>query len=105
MVIISIFPRIIKNIKENLVNLLKSKKCKLSNPYSEEVTVLVSVSIDNLKAFSKVMLSNVKILDNINIETINSIKTKKAIFESSSLIFDSVLNRFLLKIFLGLATL
>ena len=77
--IISIFPIIIKIIKEILVKLFKSKKLKLSNPYSDDVTVLVSVSMDNLKAFSKFMLSNVKMLDKTNIEIMNKIKTKKAI--------------------------
>ena len=103
--IISIFPRIIKVIKDILVKLFKSKKLKLSNPYSGDVTVFVSVSMANLKAFSKFILSNVKILDKTNIEIINKIKTKKAILKSSSEIFDSVLNKFLLKIFFGFTSL
>jgi len=60
----------------------KSKKLIKSNPYSAELTVLVSVSMDNLKEFSNVKLSNVNILDKINIETIKERKTKKAIFTS-----------------------
>ena len=103
--IISIFPRIIKVIKDILVKLFKSKKLKLSNLYSDDVTVFVSVSMDNLKAFSKFILSSVKILDKTNIETMNKIKTKKANLKSSSSIFDSVLNKFLSKIFFGCTSL
>ena len=103
--IISIFPRIIKIIIDILVKLFKSKKLKLSNPYSDDVTVLVSASMDNLKAFSKFISSNVKILDKTNIEIMNKIKTKKAILKSSSSIFDSVLNKFLSKIFFGFTNL
>ena len=44
-------------------------------------------------------------LDRINIEIINEIKTKKAILESSSEILVSELKRFLLKILIGLAIL
>ena len=51
-------------------------------PYNAELTVLVSVSMDNLKEFSKVKLSNVNILDKINIEITKERKTKKAIFTS-----------------------
>ena len=103
--IISILPNIIKIINDILVKLLKSKKFKLSNPYIDDVTVLVSVSMDNLKALSKFKLSKVKILDKINIAIMNDIKTKKAIFESSSSSFISVLNKFLLKILIGFTSL
>ena len=103
--IISIFPRIMKIIKNVFVKLFKAKKLKLSKPYSDDVTVLVSVSMDSLKAFSKLMLSNVKMLDKINMEIINKIKTKKAVLVSSSSIFVSVLNKFLSKIFFGFASL
>ena len=58
--IISIFPRIIKVIKEILVKLFKSKKLKLSNLYSDDVTVLVSASMDNLKAFSSLYSQTLK---------------------------------------------
>jgi len=51
--------------------------------------------MDNLKEFSNVKLSNVNMLDKINREIINEIKTKNAIFTSWSSIFDSVLNKFL----------
>ena len=48
------------------MKLFKSKKLRESNPYSAELTVLVSVSMDNLKEFSNVKLSNVNMLDKIN---------------------------------------
>ena len=94
-----------KIIKNDFVKLFRSKKLKFSNPYNDDVTVLVSVSIDNLKAFSKFMLSKVKILDKTNIEIMNKIKTKKAILKSSSSIFDSVLNKFLSKMLFGFTNL
>ena len=99
--IISILPNIIKIIKVTLVKPLKSKKLKFSIPYSDEVTVLVSVNIDNLNEFSKLKLSKVKILDRINIAIINEIKTKKDIFESSSSILICEWNKLRLKIFIG----
>ena len=58
-----------------------------------------------LNESSKDKLSKVNIADNTNIEIINKIKTKKAILKSSSLIFDSVLNKFLSKIFFGFTSL
>ena len=67
--------------------------------------MLVSVSMDNLKAFSKFILSNVKILDKTNTQILNKIKTKKAILKSSSSIFASALNKFLSKIFFGYTNL
>ena len=60
----------------------------LSTPYIDEEKVLVRVRIDNLKAFSNDRLSSVNILDKTNIDIIKEIKTKKAIFESSSVIFE-----------------
>ena len=87
------------------MKLFKSKKLRESNPYSAELTVLVSVSMDNLKEFSNVKLSNVNMLDKINTETINEIKTKNAIFTSWSSIFDSVLNKFLSITLIGLTNL
>ena len=51
-------------------------------PYNDELVVLVSVKIDSLIELSKLKLSNVSIEDKINIEKINEIKTKKAIFKS-----------------------
>ena len=92
-------------INDILVKLFKSKKFKLSSPYNDEFTVFVRVSMDNLKELSKVKLSKVKTLDKTNKEIINEIKTKKAIFTSWSLIFDSVLNKFLSTIFIGFTNL
>ena len=80
--IISILLNIIKRINDIFVKLFKSKKLKLSMPYNAELTVLVSVSMDNLKEFSKVKLSNVNMPDKINTEMIKEIKTRKAIFTS-----------------------
>ena len=88
-----------------MVKSFKSKKLKLSKPYNEDVVVFVSVSIDNLKAFSKDKLSRLNILDNTNKEIMNEIKTKNAIFESVSSIFVSVLNKFLSKILIGFTSL
>ena len=62
----SIFPIIINIIKlifDDVNKLSKSKLCKL---YISELTVLVSVSIDNLNELSKPILSNTKKLDKIN---------------------------------------
>ena len=92
-------------INDILVKLFKSKKFKLPNPYNDEFTVFVRVSMDNLKELSKVKLSKVKILDKTNKEIIIKIKTKKAIFTSWSLIFDSVLNKFLSIILIGFTNL
>jgi len=75
-------PNIIKRINDIFVRLFKSKKLRESNPYSAELTVLVSVSMDNLKEFSNVKLSNVNMLDKINIEIMKEIKTKNATFTS-----------------------
>ena len=72
------------------VKLLKSKKFKLSKPYRLDDTVLVRVNIDNLKEFSKLKLSRVKMLDKINIEAIKEINTKNAILVSSSSILISL---------------
>jgi hypothetical protein len=71
-----------KVINEALVKLFKLSKLRLSNPYNAELTVLVSVSMDNLKESSKDKLSKVNMLDKTNMEIINKIKTKKAIFTS-----------------------
>ena len=74
-------------------------------PYKDEFTVLVSVSIDSLKAFSKLRLSKDKMLDKTNKEIINNMNTKKEILKSASSIFDSFVNKFLLKILVGLTIL
>tara|TARA_B110000263_G_C15059857_1_gene396903 strand:+ start:294 stop:647 length:354 start_codon:yes stop_codon:yes gene_type:complete len=88
--IISILPNIIKMTNDIFVKLLKSKKFKLSKPYRLDDTVLVRVNIDNLKEFSKLKLSRVKMLDKINIEAIKEINTKNAILVSSSSILISL---------------
>ena len=87
------------------MKLFKSKKLRESNPYNVELTVLVSVSMDNLKALSKFKLPKVKIPDKTNIAIMNDIKTKKAICESSSLIFISERNKLRLKMFIGFTSL
>ena len=104
-VIISILPNIIKSINDIFVKLFKSKKLKLSKPYNAELTVFVSVSMDNLKELSKVKLSKLNMLDKINIEIIKKIKTKKAIFTSWSSIVASELYKFLSITLIGLTNL
>ena len=88
--IISILPNIIKNIKDNLVKLLKAEKLKLSIPYRPEVTVFVNVNIDNLKAFSKVRFSKANMLDKTNMPIKKVINTRKAILASSSSIIEYI---------------
>ena len=46
-------------------------------PYNDEFVVFVSVSIDSLNEFSKLILSKTKTLDKINILIKNEIKIKK----------------------------
>ena len=92
---ISIFPNIIKMINDIFVKIFKSKKLILSMPYNDDPTVLVSVSMDNLKEFSNVKWSRLNILDKINIEIMKERKTKKAILTSWSLILASELYKFL----------
>ena len=99
---ISILPKIIKIISAILLKLLRSKKLRFSKPYTAELTVLVSVSMDNLKEFSNVKLSKVNILDKTKIDIINEIKTRNAILTSWSSILISVLNKFLSITFIGL---
>ena len=103
--IISILPNIIKMINDIFVKFFKSRKLKLSKPYNAEFTVLVRVSMLNLKEFSKFILSRVNILDKIKIEIIKEIKTKNAIFTSWSPIFASELNKFLSIILIGFTSL
>ena len=71
-----------KKINDIFVKLFKSAKFKLSIPYNAELTVFVSVSMDNLKEFSNVKLSKVSMLDKTNIDIMKEIKTRKAIFTS-----------------------
>ena len=101
----SILPIIIKIIKlifEDISKLVKLKFCKL---YISEFTVLVSVNIDNLKDFSKPILSNTSKLDKINKLKKKEIKIKNEIFTLSSVIFVLVLKIVLFIILLGLINL
>ena len=62
----SIFPIIIKNIKLIFELVNKLAKFKFSILNNSELTVLVKVKIDNLKDFSKPILSSTRKLDKIN---------------------------------------
>ena len=62
----SIFPIIIKIIKLIFEDVNKFAKFKFSILNNSELTVLVKVRIDNLKDFSKPILSKTKKLDRIN---------------------------------------
>tara|TARA_Y100000591_G_C21654012_1_gene604348 strand:- start:117 stop:440 length:324 start_codon:yes stop_codon:yes gene_type:complete len=70
-----------------------------------EYVVFVIVSKDNLKDFSKSILSNIKIPDKINKLIKKEINIKKEILILSSVIFFSELKIFLLIILLGLISL
>ena len=73
----SIFPIIIKIIKQILVELKKLIKFIFDKPYNEELVVLVIVKIDILKEFSKLILSKTNILERIKRLIKKDIKTKK----------------------------
>ena len=73
----SIFPIIIKIIKLNLEVVNKFAKSTLLIPNMSAVAVLVIVRIDNLNDFSKLILSTIKIPDNINKLIKNEMKIKK----------------------------
>tara|TARA_B100001248_G_scaffold194085_1_gene148996 strand:+ start:955 stop:1320 length:366 start_codon:yes stop_codon:yes gene_type:complete len=101
----SIFPIIINKIKlifDDVNRFEKFKFCKLN---ISELTVLVKVSIDNLKDFSKPMLSNTRKLDKINKLTKKDINIRKDILTLSSDIFLSDLKIVLFIILLGLINL
>ena len=85
----SIFPIIINIIKLIFDDVNKSAKSKLCKLYISELTVLVSVSMDNLKELSNPILSNTKKLDKINKLKKNDIKTKNEILIFSSVILFS----------------
>tara|TARA_A100001011_G_C13942199_1_gene687640 strand:+ start:256 stop:543 length:288 start_codon:yes stop_codon:yes gene_type:complete len=85
----SIFPIIINIIKNIFVLSKKLVKIILSNPYNEELVVLVSVSMDNLNEFSKFILSKTKTLDKIKVLTKKEIKIKKDKFTTWLSIFLS----------------
>ena len=68
-----------KSTNDKVKMLIKSKKIRSFIPNNVELTVLVSVKIDNLKEFSNDKLSSAKILERTNIEIIKKRKIKKAI--------------------------
>ncbi|MDC0530428.1 hypothetical protein OAN91_03805 [Pelagibacteraceae bacterium] len=98
----SIFPIIIKIIKLILEDVNKFEKSKFSMLKSSELTVLVKANIDNLKDFSKLILSSIKKLDKINKLRKKEIKIKKDTFTFSSVILLSVSNIVLLITLFGL---
>ena len=98
----SIFPIIIKIIKLILDVVNKFAKFKFSRLNNWELTVLVKVKIDNLKDFSKPILSKIKKLDNINRLKKKEINIRKEIFTLSSVIFLSVPKIVLLTMLFGL---
>jgi len=98
----SIFPIIIKIIKLIFEDVNKLAKFKLSKLNNSELTVFVSVRIDNLKDFSNPILSKTKKLDKINKLKKKEIKIRNEIFTLSSVIFLSELKIVLLIILLGL---
>ena len=98
----SIFPTIIKNIKLNLEDVNKFLKLIFSILNISEFTVLVKVRIDNLKDFSKPILSTTKKLDKIKRLKKKEINIKKDIFTFSSDIFLSELKIVLFIILFGL---
>ena len=73
----SIFPIIIKIIKQILVELKKLIKFIFDKPYNDELVVLVIVKIDILKEFSKLILSKTNMLERIKRLIKKDIKTKK----------------------------
>tara|TARA_B100000963_G_scaffold231249_1_gene201832 strand:- start:113 stop:478 length:366 start_codon:yes stop_codon:yes gene_type:complete len=101
----SIFPIIINKIKlifEDVNRLAKLRFCIL---YISELTVFVKVNTDNLKDFSKPILSTTKKLDKIKRLKKNEINIKKDILILSSEIFLSELKIDLLITLLGLMSL
>ena len=98
----SIFPIIIKIIKLIFEVVNKFAKFKFSRLNNSELTVLVKVNIDNLKDFSKPMLSNTRKLDKINKLKKKEINIRKEIFTLSSVIFLSELKMDLLIMLFGL---
>tara|TARA_S200000501_G_scaffold295847_1_gene281898 strand:- start:27 stop:554 length:528 start_codon:yes stop_codon:yes gene_type:complete len=101
----SIFPIIIKIIKLNLDDVSKLAKFIFSSPNIADVVVFVIVKIDNLKDFSKSILSRIRIPDKINKLKKKDIKIKKEILIFSLVIFFSELNIFLFITLLGLISL
>tara|TARA_Y200000002_G_scaffold359082_1_gene343081 strand:- start:1 stop:366 length:366 start_codon:yes stop_codon:yes gene_type:complete len=101
----SIFPIIINNIKlilEDVNKLVKLIFCILN---ISELTVLVSVNIDNLNDFSKPISSTTNKLDKIRRLKKKEIKIRKDILTFSSDIFLSELKIILLLTLFGLISL
>ena len=86
----SILPITINKIINTLDDVNKLKKSISFKPYRLELTVLVMVSIESLKDFSKLRPPAVKILDKIKILIKKQIKIKKEEFKFSLLILWSV---------------
>ena len=101
----SIFPIIIKIIRLIFEDVNKLAKFKSSILNNSEFTVFVKVKIDNLKDFSKPILSKTKKLDKINKLKKKEIKIKKEIFTLSSVILLSEPKIVLLTTLLGLINL
>ena len=85
----SIFPIIIKIIKDIFELVKRLEKLISPNPYKLEAFVLVNVSSDNLKDFSKLILSNNNTPANTNKLIKNEIKTMNESFIFSLLILLS----------------
>jgi hypothetical protein len=101
----SILPIIINKIKlifEDVNRLAKFRFCILN---ISEFTVFVKVKIDNLKDFSKPILSTTKRLDKIKRLKKKDINIRKDIFTFSSVIFLSELKIVLLITLFGLISL
>jgi hypothetical protein len=101
----SILPIIINNIKLIFEDVNRSLKLIFCILYISELTVLVKVNIDNLKDFSKPILSTTSKLDKIKRLTKKEIKIRKEILILSSDIFFSELKIVLLIILFGLISL
>ena len=72
----SILPIIINIIKNNFVLLKRLAKLILLTPYKDELVVFVNVSTDNLKEFSKFILSRTSMLERTKILIKKEIKIK-----------------------------
>ena len=87
----SIFPIIINKIKLIFDDVNRFEKFKFSILYISEFTVFVNVKIDNLKDFSKPILSITRKLESMNKLKKKEIKIRNEIFTLSSDIFLSEL--------------
>ena len=73
----SIFPIIINIIKNSFVLVKRLEKLISLTPYNEELVVFVSVRIDSLNEFSKLILSKTNMLYKIKIPIKKDINIKK----------------------------